>query len=209
MAYLRTAAEVAAIIGVQCNGQSPVANDPKFIAMLDDAHARIEESLNIPSLALSGYSEKFNLESRFPHKTETFRLHAGFVKADSVVVTDPLGEAVNSDRLTIDAELGTVMIDDPIYGRYVIEYNAGFDVEDNDASLYAGTPSWLRRLVEQYAIQWFRTMVKVVTAPEGVSFSQMMAPLYKMISSSIYSRYQRPRVRVVFAYAAVPCEVFA
>lgn len=208
MSYLKSVADVAAVIGAQCGTGAPNATDVKFIAMLDDVHAHIENALNVPSLERFGYTDKFELLARFTHKTETFRLHAGFVEASSVEVTDPLGEVVNSDRLSINAELGTILIDDPIYGRYTIKYNAGFAADNSTPAIFIGTPSWLRGLVDHAAVLWFRSTQLKQAVQESISFAQMMAPVYREIASRIYGRYQRPRVRVTLPYACTPSAPF-
>ncbi len=207
--YLKTAPDIAAAVGAQCAGRAPEPDDIKFIAMLNDTHARIEDSLNIPSLQLFGYTDKFELHMHLLRNTETFRLHGGFVDPSSVIVTDPIGAVVNSDRLTIDGPLGTVMIDNPIYGRYTIQYNAGFAVDEDNDKLLAGTPSWLRALLDPAAVIWFRTItVQAAKVPEGMSFGQIMQPVYRDLTSRIYSRYQRPRVRVHLPYACTPSVPF-
>lgn len=202
MPYLKTPRDVAVNIGATTgSNQSPT--DSKFIAMLDDVHAHIENSLNVPSLALAGYTDKFDLDARFIHNCETFRLKAGFVDPASLVVTDPSGDPVTSDRITLDAELGVFMLDQPRNGRYTVQYNAGFAAAEGDVSVYVGTPSWLRALVERPAVEWFRTVSFTAKAQENVSFEQTMAPIYRGISSTIYGRYQRPRARVLFPVVSV------
>jgi hypothetical protein len=205
MPFLKSPADVAAAIGASSGGRAPTGNDPTFIAMLHDSTARIENILNTP-LELSGHEDTFMLDSRVPRKYEILRLAAGFVDPASVTVINPFGEPANSGDYTVNFELGSVILDAPAQGRWVIRYNAGFANDGNDPAIFIDTPDWLRSLVDRVAVGWFRTVSLNPKISENVSYVALMSSVYRGIAGAVYPRYDRPRSPAIFPHfvAVIP-----
>lgn len=198
MPYLKSPAETAAAIGVKTGGALPVGNDPMFAAMLDSCTATIERLLGT-SLVRAGHIDKFKVRSRFPGNTVTFRLGAGFVVPESVVVTAPSGKVLNSDEYFLRSDLGSISIDDCRDGVWTFQYNAGFTHDSNTPPVFVGTPDWLRALVDAAATYWMRNARVEVRAAEGVSYHALQSGVARYLAGAIYGRYDRPRSPALFA----------
>lgn len=191
MAVLRNPEEVASRIGMNVNGRAPVASEPKFRAMLENATTRIENALG-SSLNRANRVDFFELAPNLNRNNETFRLGAAFLVPDSVVVTDPLGNPVNSDRFRVNYELGAVTVVRPCKGEWKVAYTAGFDKEAGDPAVYQDVPQWLVELVDVVSLGWARIMFADKT-PDSVSYAALMNAIYRDIAGRVYSRFDRPR----------------
>lgn len=173
MAYLKNAASVSgsisASVGVVAGGA--VANDPKYVAMLDAVHAEIESMLET-RLDDMQYTDTFKLPLSHSRKSETLRLEACFVAAGTVVVTDSLGVAVNSDDITVDYERGLVTVENCIHDKYTVAYRAGFAAASD---VYQGTPTWLRAMVDPAAVAYLRAVSLSVKVADNVSLPQSIS----------------------------------
>ena len=191
MAILRDPEEVAQRIGLNVNGKSPAPNEPKFRAMLENATTRIRNALSTP-LELANRVDFFELGADLRRNNETFRLGAGFVQPGTVVVTDPYGNPVNSERFRVNYELGTVTVTRPCQGEWKVAYTSGFAATAADPAIYQEVPDWIVELVDMAALAWVRIMF-ADKVPDSVSYNALMNAIYRDLASRVYSRYDRPR----------------
>jgi hypothetical protein len=191
MTILRNPEEVAQRIGLNANGRSPAPSEPKFRAMLENATTRICNSLSTP-LELANRVDFFELGEDLRRNNETFRLGAGFVQRDSVVVTDPRGNPVNSDRYRVNYELGSVTVTRPCRGEWKVAYTSGFAASTDDPAVYQDVPGWVVELLDTVSLGWARIMF-ADKLPDSVSYNALMNAIYRDIAGRVYSRYDRPR----------------
>lgn len=201
MGYLKSASEVALACGITSGGSSAVQSDPKFLAMLAGSTARISRMLETP-LDRAGYTDTFELDSRFIRKNELFRLTAGFVDPASIVVMNSYGDQLNSDEYALSADKGVVTVFRPRGGRYTVRYNAGFISDNAPVPILQGTPEWLRSLADQAGLLWLRIMSMNPKASENVSFGDTMNVVYRELAGAAQNTYERPRFPAIWPLAS-------
>lgn len=214
---LMSPSEAALAIGGKCGGSAPTDEDTQLIAILDILTSRVEIALNVDSLVLAEHVDRavfpyYNLPNfpaiEPPDPKLRIRLCNGFLVPDTVVIKDADGVVVDTTGLIdVDRDMGVVNLSEWDRGIHTIEYLSGFEpiTPDPEPTAYdpchrvlAGIPTWIKGIVVDMLVQWYRTEVLVPRAVKDIRYGQLSLALDKILMSRIYSRYMRPRVGVTW-----------
>ncbi len=147
------------------------------------------------------------------NKELTLRLSNGFVVENTVVITDPKGVVVDSVSypgidIYIDQELGVITLDQWRQGTYYVTYMAGFEPAsvpfptpvdfDQETLVLQNVPDWMRLIVVNYLVQWYRTTQVSIKHPVGIRFDAVSSALDRAVVTAVHGKYYRPRMGVVF-----------
>lgn len=208
-------AKAAAAIGAKCGGSAPTTDDLEFLQLLRYMTPRVEAALNVDTLTLGVFNEHVRLPAQpgfnfnsiaylLPPQAE-IRLRNGFVVPDSMTLLDPYGIAVDLNTVAkIDREKGVVYLDTWVYGRYTIEYQAGFEEQEEplntpdggwiaEDKVLVGIPDWIEALVVAYLTLWYRSVYLAPKIPKGQRTGWLTDALVKETMSRLYTKYERPR----------------
>jgi hypothetical protein len=216
--------EAALAIGAKCGGSSPTDSDPSLLAILNYITPRMEDSLNVASLPRRENRDIFEMLRKPEHRCQypvdiygiqtVIRLTNGFLVPDTYTLVDPLGNEVDmadTDIVDVDREQGLLRLMDWRKGYYSFTYTAGFEPAgdppeeetplDADTRVLANIPVWMKAIVIDCLVLWYRTVMLKPTADKDLSYSGMIKELHREIAARVYMRYMRPRNNVIWAEA--------
>lgn len=204
--------EASLAIGAKCGGTALTDEDAQLIYILDLLTPRMEDALNVNSLTMAEHIDRFEFPRyqapTFPQLNPqdpklTLRLSNGFIVRDTLLIRDADGVEVDTtDLIDIDFNYGIVNLTDWDKGVYTVDYLSGFEPITPDPlptgydpckRVLDGIPSWMRSIVIDFLVQWYRTEFLTPRVVKDVSYGQMSEALQRMIRTKVYSRYQRPR----------------
>lgn len=212
---LMSPGEASLSIGAACAGSCPEQEDPGLVQILALLTPKVEASLNVGTLTRGDFTDIFDLPRmpayvEYERRSISLRLTNGFLTADptDLVITDYAGRELDDTtypgiEIRVRRDLGTIELDKWIYGKYTVEYVAGFEPEDPpspapagynaDRRVLQGIPDWMKAIVVQYLTQWYRTTVITPKLPKDASLEFVANMIYRSIQASVYGVYQRPR----------------
>lgn len=215
---LMTPTEAALLIGAKCGGASPDADDPLLVKVIGYITSRVEAALNVETLALADSVDSFELldmplyESNKRERVAMLRLSNGFVARDTVFVIDADSNEIDPVYYSrVDNDKGIVYLTNWKKGRYTVEYLSGFqpsalpepapDGYDPDTRVLQNVPAWIKSIVANYLVLWFRVTQLQPRVPKEISYRAIIDALRREVYSEVYGKYMRPRMGCVFADA--------
>jgi hypothetical protein len=209
--------DAAIAIGGKCGGSAPSDEDAHLIAILNLTTTRVEAALNVDSLVLGEHTDRFSLPTyeanHFPTLDPkdpklTLRLCNAFLIPDTIVLKDADGVVVDTTGvIDIDFKYGLIHLTDWTKGVYTVEYLSGFEPITPDPEpvgydpcrrVLANTPDWMKAIVVDMLVQWYRTELLAPRAVKDIRYGQLAEALSRMLFTRIYSRYMRPRAGVIW-----------
>lgn len=145
--------------------------------------SRVEEALEIDSLALGEYTDRFRLAVG----TERLRLRGAFLVNGSVTVT-----GANLEH--VDYVKGVVTVSGAS-GMCTVTYQQGFDVDTD--GVYQGTPEWLQSIAKSALHLQYRLTTMVSANSDNVSYGELLQEVRRDLAARIYKRWMRERVDVL------------
>lgn len=216
--------EAALAIGAKCGG-SLASEDSELQEILNLLTVAVEEALNVDTLTAGQFTERFEVGDMPPYNSYfraaspkiTFRLRNAFLACGTVEVEDPDGCVITEGyepvtKVFVDEYYGTVSFRNWVRGTYLVTYQAGFEPEpepdpkpegyDPDKRVLRCIPDFVKPIVLNYLIQWYRTTRLQPRVTKDVSYASVHYAVRAAVYAAVYGKYQRPRTDCVWGERA-------
>jgi hypothetical protein len=111
----------------------------------------------------------------------------------------------------IDYHKGTIELSSWTKGKAAVTYLSGFPPEempdpvppgfDPEDRVLQNIPEWLKLIVINYVVQWFRTSLLSPRVPKEANQFSMQNMLQRQVMSAVYVNWSRPRNGVLWGDA--------
>lgn len=199
--YLISTAEInAALNRANCNGNDGEGESAAGALLM--ALTRVEEALEVDSLARASYTDIFEvLDVHERSHTFEVRLVNGFLVPDAAITLVAIDGANDpTDPITpykVIHDKGMVTYKGLRAGRYRISYTSGFEVDDKNVAI--DVPQWLKNLCITMVLHWYRIGVLAPMTGKNTSYRAMIEGAIREIFTRRGARWDRPRYGVIFA----------
>jgi len=191
-----------------------------MISILELITPRVEDALNVDSLTLGEHVDRFRLPAYIaptfpslnpPTPTLILRLTNGFVVPDTLQMFDAEGIEIDfTAEDDIDLHKGIITLENWNKGVITVSYISGFEPitpsplptpYDECQRVLENIPLWLKAIVVDCLVQWYRVEHLSPRLTKEMDTNFVSSSLQRIITTRIYSRYQRPRQQVIWGEA--------
>lgn len=199
--YLISTAEInAALNRANCNGNDGEGESAAGALLM--ALTRVEEALEVDSLARASYTDIFEvLDVHERSRDFEVRLVNGFLLAGAPISLVAIDGANDPDDpiqpYKVIQDTGMVTYRGLTRGRYRITYTSGFEVDDKNVAI--DVPQWMKNLCITMVLHWYRIGVLAPMTGKNTSYRAMIEAAVREIFTRRGARWDRPRYNVIFA----------